>query len=59
MARLVRHPMAKVNMEIRIGIASWLPFVLNVFAQLREIGFDVTEEDIYLICQDAFWMELL
>jgi hypothetical protein len=51
--------MAKVNMEIRIGIAPWLPFVLNVFAQLREIGFDVTEEDIYLICQDAFWMELL
>ena len=46
-------------MQIRVGFATWLPFVLEVFAQLCEIGFDVAEEDIDLIIQDAVEMEVL
>jgi hypothetical protein len=45
-------------MQIRVVLAPWLPFVLECFAQLCEIGFDLDETDIDLIIQDAVEMEI-
>jgi hypothetical protein len=49
----------QINVQIRVCFAPWLPFVLECFARLCEIGFDLDEDDISMIIQDAIKTEVV
>lgn len=46
------------QVQIRVVLAPWLSFVLECFAQLCEIGFEMDQEDIDMIFQDAVEMDV-